>query len=89
MRDLHSDGIAARRMPQRGASRVNTGPRDCFPPEQLQFIRFNGASYGRFGEVIDAGLSRRAGPAALLRSAGECRTMPRCAVPTGAQGGNR
>lgn len=33
--------------------KVNTGPDDFFPVQQLQLIKFNGTSWERFGDVVD------------------------------------
>jgi hypothetical protein len=32
--------------------KVNTGPNDCFPIEQMQLMRFKGESRHLFGDVI-------------------------------------
>ena len=31
--------------------KVNTSPTDHMPVEQMQFMRFNGKTWGRFGEL--------------------------------------
>jgi hypothetical protein len=31
---------------------INTGPDDYFPIEQMQLMRFNGANWELFGDVI-------------------------------------
>ena len=31
---------------------INTGPNDFFPIEQMQLMKFNGASWELFGEII-------------------------------------
>ena len=32
--------------------RINTGPNDFFPIEQMQLMRFNGESWELFGDII-------------------------------------
>jgi hypothetical protein len=32
--------------------RINTGPNDYFPIEQMQLMKFNGTSWELFGEII-------------------------------------
>jgi hypothetical protein len=34
--------------------RINTGPNDYYPIEQMQLMRFNGDHWERFGPVISA-----------------------------------
>ncbi len=38
--------------------KVNTGPADYYPVEQLQLVRFNGKRYEALGPVIDGGISK-------------------------------
>jgi len=34
--------------------KINTSPKDFYPIEQMQLMRFDGKQWVRFGEVIDA-----------------------------------